>query len=91
MDDIFKYKDSERSEFDPCTFDERDQVEMLRGNIPYGDCPYCKAEDAMIYEGEVCFVCKNCHRSAHEDAYYLWLLGYKIKFDKRDDMTMVFL
>lgn len=61
--------------------DEDEIIRRLKGTVQSGDCMYCGAKNAMKYEGNICFVCKKCGMSTHEDSYYLWLSGYDIEYD----------
>lgn len=54
-------------------------IEELRGTIGRGDCIFCGAKNAMVYDGEVCFICNECGLSCHEDTYYAWAAGYDIE------------
>lgn len=56
-------------------------IEELRGTVGRGPCIYCGAKNAMIYEGNICFVCTECNTSIHEDLYYRWLAGGTIQID----------
>lgn len=62
--------------------DPLDAIDRLRGTIGRGDCVYCGAKDAMVYEGNICFVCQQCGRSIHEDGYYMWAAGYGLTFEE---------
>ncbi len=59
--------------------DLEERIEKLRGTIGRGDCVYCGAKNAMVYEGHICFVCRQCNRSIHEDLYYRWAAGEDIE------------
>jgi transposase-like protein len=61
--------------------DPEDIIEELRGCIGRGDCLYCDAKNAMEHEGHICFICKECGKSVHEDIYYRWAAGYPIEFE----------
>ena len=63
--------------------DPLDAIERLRGTIGRGNCVYCGAKNAMVYEGNICFVCQQCSRSIHEDGYYMWAAGYGLTFEER--------
>ncbi len=62
-------------------YDVDEDIDKLRNTIGKGDCLYCNSKDAMEYDGQICFVCKVCGRSVHEDIYYRWAAGYPIKFE----------
>lgn len=61
--------------------DIEDIIEELRDTVGRGDCIYCHASNAMEYEGHICFICKQCGRSVHEDIYYRWIAGDSIEFE----------
>lgn len=61
--------------------DPEELIDKLRGTIGRGDCLYCNAKNAMEYEGHICFICKECGNSVHEDIYYRWAAGYPIEFE----------
>ena len=61
--------------------DPEEAVERLRNTIGRSDCIYCGGKNAMEYEGYICFICKDCGRSVHEDIYYRWIAGYPIDFE----------
>ena len=56
-------------------------IEELRGTIGRGTCLYCGKPNAMVYEGNVCFICEECGKSTHENIYYRWLAGGSIEFE----------
>lgn len=83
-DDIYDNDSIDYSEIDGCEFEDSDEdieeaINRLRGTIGRGDCLYCNSKHAMIYDGFVCFVCKDCGNSVHEDMYYRWAAGYPIE------------
>ena len=61
---------------------EDEKIEKLRGKIGRGYCLYCGAENGMIYEGDICFICTECGKSVHEDLYYRWAAGYDVYLDE---------
>lgn len=79
-DSIYDYDvEDSRVYEDLSEYDIEDEIEQLRGTIGRGDCLYCGSIDAMIYAGNICFICTECGRSIHEDLYYRWLAGYDIE------------
>ena len=84
-DDIYDYDIEDSRLYEE--FDENesieDRIEELRGTIGRGDCLYCGAKNAMIYEENICFICNKCGKSVHEDIYYRWAAGEEI--DLKDE------
>lgn len=82
-DIIYNYDSEDSRNYEEFgTYDELDDaIEELKGCIGRGDCLYCDAKDAMEYEGYICFICKECGRSVHEDIYYRWAAGGSIEFE----------
>ena len=82
-DDIYDYDIEDNTRYEE--LDENESIENiaeeLRGTIGRGDCLYCGAKNAMIYEGNICFICNKCGKSVHEDIYYRWAAGGEIKFE----------
>lgn len=62
-------------------YDVDEDIDKLRNTIGKGDCLYCNSKDAMEYDGQICFICKVCGQSVHEDIYYRWAAGCPIKFE----------
>ena len=59
--------------------DEEEVIDRIKGTIGRGDCMYCGSNNAMEYEGHICFICNVCGKSVHEDIYYRWAAGYPIE------------
>jgi len=62
-------------------YEIEEKIDEMRGTVYCGPCVYCGAKDAMFYEDDICFVCRKCGKSIHEDSYYRYLLGYDLEFD----------
>lgn len=81
-DRIYNYESNEIDYEEP---DENEDPEVvidrLRNTIGRGDCLYCNSKHAMEYDGQICFICKMCGRSVHEDIYYRWAAGYLIDLE----------
>ena len=87
---LFNYGKREKDEYEEIYDDEIDYEELdenddpdevianLKGTIGRGDCLYCNAKHAMVYDGFMCFICSECGMSIHEDLYYRWAAGYSI-------------
>lgn len=82
-DRIYNYDTEDSRYYEELTESEDPEeiVNELRNTIGRGDCMYCHAKDGMEYEGHICFICKECGKSVHEDIYYRWLAGYSIEID----------
>ena len=82
-DDIYSYDIEDNTKYEELDENESvdEIVEKLRGNISRGDCLYCGAKNAMIYTGDICFICTECERSVYEDIYYRWAAGEEIIFE----------
>ena len=60
---------------------EEEAINRIKGTIGRGDCIYCGSNNAMEYEGHICFICNVCGKSVHEDTYYRWAAGYSIEIE----------
>lgn len=82
-EDIYGYDIEDNTRYEE--LDENEDIEVtinkLRGTVGRGDCLYCGGKNAMIYTGDICFVCDKCDKSVHEDIYYRWIAGEEIVFD----------
>lgn len=84
LNDIWDNGEGDFMDYDDLDYEdfEREEViEKLRGTISRGECMYCRKPNAMVYEGEICFVCRSCNNSCHEDIYYQWISGFDIEID----------
>lgn len=77
----YDFEDSRRYEELDENEDMDEIMERLKGTIGRGDCIYCGASNGMEYEGHICFICKSCGKSVHEDIYYRWAAGYTIEIE----------
>ena len=82
-DDIYNNFDEESEEIleEPEYDNMYDEINNIRGTIQRGTCMFCGEENAMKYEGNVCFICSKCNEAVTEDIYYQWLLGYDMEFE----------
>lgn len=83
-EDIYDYGIEDNTRYEELDENEdiEDIIEKLRGTIGRGDCLYCGSKNSMIYEGDICFICKKCGKSVHEDIYYRWAAGEEIEFEE---------
>lgn len=61
------------------TRDVDEMIESMKGTVERGDCLYCGAKDAMVYTGNICFICDKCSKSVHEDIMYAKKLGLPVR------------
>lgn len=80
-DDIYDYDIEDNARYEELNENLEDSIDELRGNIGRGDCLYCGSKHAMIYTGNICFICNKCSMSVHEDTYYRWAAGENIEFE----------
>lgn len=80
-DRLYDYNEEDSRNYEELYADKsiEDLVEELRGTIGRGECVYCGAKNAMEYIGGICFICKECGKSVHEDLYYHWAANYDIE------------
>ena len=80
-DRLYDYDEEDSRNYEELYADKsrEDLVEGLRGTIGRGDCVYCGAKNAIEYICGICFICKECGKSVHEDLYYHWAAGYDIE------------
>lgn len=81
-DVIYNYDREDSINDEELDEDPEEAIERLRGTIGRGDCLYCDAKHAMEYDGHICFICSECGKSLHEDAYYRWAAGYGIEIEE---------